>query len=1375
MADQVYQTQSYRLGAGAGVFARMVYDAPASGQPYYLDFDNLESREEGATASRFGLAALTTNGTNANFPLGAAVNSLSRMQGIGTPYRYAATSAGNLFRRAGNSPGAYTQIATGLSGGRVSMSPYRPANSSSPWQFIADAGLLLKDSGTLAPITISTISYAGGFAPTATVTVASTSTIPDGSTVTIEENSNGLFNQAFVATILGPTQFTIPFALALAESGTGGGVYVGTIGVAENWGIAPPTQPALIAPVAPGLLDIELFDESTDASFTLTNLSGAAMLARVAAKVTSAVTGPGVQAVFVETLAVTSISRTSGVSTVTATSHGFVNGMRVSVTVNPASDQSFAVSSVLITVTGINTFTYPNAGPNGSLGAVATVSPMPSLEVGMSVTTTDANVETVFITEVFGMGQYQGQPGFVANFAATHSALFGIVGNYLSGTVAANTLATVSVANSFNISFPTTQVAEDQNYVQIFLLATNPLAIEQISVAFDVGDGTFTQDYYAKAVQMSPAQTVASGTVTAASAQTSAVAGRAAGLLNVSTLAGNNPSLLPSDYPILQQLQPAVLDPGTSSWTLIQIPLSEFVANGAAGGPNNGWANVVAWEIQIQTAATLSTSIGLDDMVFVGGSDLNSFAGQPYDYKTTYVNLNTGCESNPSQTMVASDQSTFNSFSALVATVTSISSTGGVATATCVSVPSGVNVGDTIQVQGNSNTPYNRDWVVASVNLVTNKITWNFPARLPQTGTGGAIYDLSETVPLSAFLPIPLAVQQQGIEVRVQPSPDPQVTHWNLYRRGGSLTQAWYFVAQIPIGTLAYIDVLADSLIEINNQLQVDSDAPVTSLLPTPLDSTVSVTAGGSLVNMGPGPTTVQLASGTVYPNQVVTIDTGALQETCYVQSVAGSNVTLYLQFLHGTSPTPSMPFSTQITATQRTNTPMNLSAIAFDQAFLAGDPNNPHVLYYSQTYAPETFPQENSLEVGTPDAPIMALVVLRGFLYVFTTKTVWQIFGGQGAPPVAVPTGVMHGMAASWAWAAAENIVYYLSYDGLYAFTGSGSNYLTQNTEWIWTSRTETNGVIPVLAPAQKANVFAAYGNHELFVAYVDSNGVTHRQVAHDVYMRWRNDDQSTGNITAMFFEQDTGQLIVGKDDGMVYIDRINDFDSGGWSSSGQIMNPIAFTLQTPQLDLQVPKAYKNFNECTVDATLPTGLVVTVTAIFDSLATVISLGTMTGTGSRTQYQLNIEDGDGYRSLNMGLKLTGSTVSQAVFHETHIRAVIEAEERQSYDSYKLDFGSASFKFVKQGWFVYAAPDPAGIEMAIYLDDNPIPSYIFTLPQTPIANTRTTMKVRFPALKFRIIRLVGTSDSPFQMYTKDTELETKNCDSQKGWQKMALST
>jgi hypothetical protein len=86
---------------------------------------------------------------------------------------------------------------------------------------------------------IASIAYAGGFAPTALVTLGGTIVgIIAGNSITISGNSNPLFNSTFiVANITGPTTLNIEFALASSESGVGG-----EIG-ATSWVPAVATDP----------------------------------------------------------------------------------------------------------------------------------------------------------------------------------------------------------------------------------------------------------------------------------------------------------------------------------------------------------------------------------------------------------------------------------------------------------------------------------------------------------------------------------------------------------------------------------------------------------------------------------------------------------------------------------------------------------------------------------------------------------------------------------------------------------------------------------------------------------------------------------------------------------------------------------------------------------------------------------------------------------------------------------------------------------------------------------------------------------------------------------------------------------------------------
>jgi len=1281
MTDQAYRTIPYKFRHD-GISARYTYDRLPPGR--YLNLENLESREEGTLSTRYGLAAITTDGVEANFPLGAPVTSLGRMQGLSSPYNYAQAGA-TLFRKAGDGVGQYSGISQALSGNRMSMYPYRPNNSSNPYMFLADDDVLLKDSGTgtkSETLTITTITHVP-FAPAATVTITGGTTFGMAalSTVTIAGNSNALFNGTFsVFTVLGPTQFAIAFSSVLAENGTGGTATT-SVPNAFNWGIAPPNTPALIAPEVPDALDIELFDVNDLTRLTIANMSGAAQSARVYAQISEAITNTGVQLVSPVVFSSTMV-RSSGVVTVTATGHGFQTGMRVQVF--DTSDPTFTVASVIITVTGVNTFTFPNAGANAS-GITGMVNPIPSFMVGMSVTTQDVNAETVYITEVLAAG-------FVANFTKTHAINCPIFSNCLTGTVAANTLATISNTGPFNLSFTNIQDQPDANLVQLYILASNPLAIQQISILFDVGDGTFTQDYYAAAVATSPAQTVASGTIPAGTAQVQAVAARAAGGVQVSTVGGNNPSLLPTDYPLLQQMQPSVLNPaGTNPWTLVGVRLADFVPNGNAGGPNNNWTNVVAWQIQIQTAPTLTTNVGFDDLVFVGGSDLDSFAGQAYDYRSTFVNINTGCESGPSQIMIATDPTTFGFF-------------------------------------------------------------------------------------FGASLPIPLAVQRLGIQVTpIQPT-DPQVTHINIYRRGGSLTQAWYFVTQIPVGQTTFLDTIADSIIEVNNVLTVDADAPVTSLLRVPLNTTLSK-SGVGVQSIGPGFTVAQIPNGvTVYPGQLVTVGSSGTQEQAYIIGIGGTNVDIYLQLNHGSA---SGTITTPMTASTRPQTPMNLMAIAFDKAWLAGDPNNPHVLYYSTTFQPETFPVENSLEIGTPDAPIMALIEMSGLLFVFTTKRVYEILGAGSAVPTVIPTGVKHGMAAQFAWCVAEGVIYYLSYDGIYVFQGGQSVYMTEPVEWIWTGK--NFGPVEAIDLTQKAQIVMAYWNHEIFCRYVDQSGGSHRLISHETYgYRWRNDDQFSGNITAMYFAEDTGELFVGKDDGMVYQDRVNDFDSGGWNSSGQIENPIFYTLQTAQMDQSevdptLAKRNKLYNEFTIDFDSQ-GQNVNISLLFNGGAgfingTTILLGSFSQNG-RGQIQIPINFGDGQEALNIGVLLQGQATSVVTFYEYQFRAAPQAEFRQSWDTWWLGQGADGWKMSKQIFAEYRSPG-GQVNVQAFTDGNMVtPAFTFVLPQTAGTHRASTM-VRLPAWKYKLLRFIGTSATNFQMYD-DTQIEMKPLGSGKSYQRSKIS-
>ena len=128
-----------------------------------------------------------------------------------------------------------------------------------------------------------------------------------------------------------------------------------------------------------------------------------------------------------------------------------------------------------------------------------------------------------------------------------------------------------------------------------------------------------------------------------------------------------------------------------------------------------------------------------------------------------------------------------------------------------------------------------------------------------------------------------------------------------------------------------------------------------------------------------------------------------------------------------------------------------SLCALAYGQVWLAGDPNNPHYLYYSKKGQPESFGPQNYIPVSTPDDPINVVIDWRGTLIVGTLKT-WKIIVG-GAQPYAQPTGSVHGIIARGGWTEVEGAIFYRAADGLREFSGADGVYKTLPIEWIYLS----------------------------------------------------------------------------------------------------------------------------------------------------------------------------------------------------------------------------------------------------------------------------------------------------------------------------------
>jgi hypothetical protein len=109
-----------------------------------------------------------------------------------------------------------------------------------------------------------------------------------------------------------------------------------------------------------------------------------------------------------------------------------------------------------------------------------------------------------------------------------------------------------------------------------------------------------------------------------------------------------------------------------------------------------------------------------------------------------------------------------------------------------------------------------------------------------------------------------------------------------------------------------------------------------------------------------------------------------------------------------------------------------------------------------------------------------------------------------------------------------------------------------------------------------------------------------------------------------------------------------------------------------------------------------------------------------------------------------------------------------AMTRQSLDTYWLRFGTDESKICKQAYFEYNAG--AVISGAVYYDDSPTVGFPFTLPQ--YSGIRNPLRVRFPAVKFRMMRCILTSAADFQVWN-ESNFEVKPLCQGKGYAKFPM--
>lgn len=457
--------------------------------------------------------------------------------------------------------------------------------------------------------------------------------------------------------------------------------------------------------------------------------------------------------------------------------------------------------------------------------------------------------------------------------------------------------------------------------------------------------------------------------------------------------------------------------------------------------------------------------------------------------------------------------------------------------------------------------------------------------------------------------------QRQKVLVRAFGTLDTQITTGAasvvFYRAGGAFGDGLYR----QIGTapnaisggfpafIGFYDSQSDESLLNASTVSFDNDAPVTSTLAVPFQAKwVSYSGiGGGLANFQStiNYTTVT-GSGTslTHGSRVTVALNTQYQEDCFVISATATQIALYFQYPHqGSLIDPNAVF---LSCDAIVGQPCNLAVVAFDSVFLAGDPNNPQVLYKSKTGQVESFPVleldtgvSDQINVGSPSDPIMALTQFNGDLICLNLSHIYvvRVFAGQMQAPVQTPAN--RGLQGTYAWCRADNDIWYLGYDGVYSWSGGQNQKRSEDLDPLFQG-VQVGPYFPIDL-TQSSKITFAYHDNQIYITYVATDAHYHRLVYDLIFSRWRIEDiydafsdtpAQPVAITASYNEPDTGNLLLAKTmqhSGVTWttigLDDIGTTDGwinhpSGASSDGALIAfagaPGAFELGAPSLQKQ-------------------------------------------------------------------------------------------------------------------------------------------------------------------------------------------------------------
>lgn len=254
---------------------------------------------------------------------------------------------------------------------------------------------------------------------------------------------------------------------------------------------------------------------------------------------------------------------------------------------------------------------------------VLSVSSGPNNQISIETSTTIAHANPTFQILPTVVVRGFGTPAIAATFTSVE----------VTGSTTGAGIGTYTLPELFFGSYITQQPLQVDDYLHISLLFDHPEDVTELRLQFDVGDGSFSSEYFYYSLRSNDLMDAILATTTQlAAAQT--ISQRAA-IDDLTIAESDNQGLSASS---------GQLAPSSNQWMEIQFPISSLTR---VGTNNHPLSSTVAIQVWINASAAINIEFGSITVAGGGQPDVGD-VGSPYFYRVRPRSALTGARGNPS-------------------------------------------------------------------------------------------------------------------------------------------------------------------------------------------------------------------------------------------------------------------------------------------------------------------------------------------------------------------------------------------------------------------------------------------------------------------------------------------------------------------------------------------------------------------------------------------------------------------------------------------------------------------------------------------------------------------------------------------------------